>query len=110
MKRYSVFLTQEVEADLLDLFEYIARQDSVENAYHVLTELEALISSLEQQAERGHYPPELIEHGVKDYREVLFKPYRVIYEVEGTRVFVLACFDGRRDMQSLLERRLFVPW
>jgi toxin ParE1/3/4 len=109
LKRYSVHLSFEVEADLLDLFEYIARQDSVENAYHVLAELEALILSLEQQAERGHYPPELIEHGVKDYREVLFKPYRVIYEVEGTRVFVLACFDGRRDMQSLLERRLFIP-
>ena len=106
MKRYPVHLTQEVEADLLDLFEYIARKDSAENAYHVLAELEALIISLEQQAERGHYPPELIEHGVKDYREVFFKPYRVIYEVEGKRVFVLACFDGRRDMQLLLERRL----
>ena len=106
MKRYTVCLTQEVEADLLDLFEYIARKDAVENAYHVLAELEALILSLEQQAERGHYPPELIEHGVKDYREVLFRPYRVIYEVESNRVFVLACFDGRRDMQLLLERRL----
>ena len=103
-------LTQEVEADLLDLFEYIARQDSVENAYHVLAELEALIFGLEQHAERGHYPPELIEHGVKDYREVHFKPYRVVYEVEGSRVLVLACFDGRRDMQSLLEQRLFIPW
>jgi len=106
LKSYSVHLTQEVEADLLDLFEYIARKDSVENAYHVLAELETLILSLEQQAERGHYPAELIEHGVKDYREVLFKPYRVIYEVEAKRVFILACIDGRRDMQLLLERRL----
>ena len=106
MKRYTVRLTQEAEDDLLDLFEYIARQDCADNAYHVLAELESLILSLEQQAERGHYPVELIEHGIKDYREVLFKPYRVIYEVESNRVFVLACFDGRRDMQLLLERRL----
>ena len=105
MKRYTVRLTQEAEDDLLDLFEYIARQDSADNAYHVLAELESVILSLEQQAERGHYPAELIEHGIKDYREVLFKPYRVIYEVEANRVFVLACFDGRRDMQLLLERR-----
>jgi toxin ParE1/3/4 len=48
----------------------------------------------------------LYEHGVKDFREVLFKPYRVIYEVTGNRVVVLGCFDGRRDMQLLLERRL----
>lgn len=106
MKSYAVRITQEAEADLLDLFEYIARKDTIENAYSVLSELEGLILSLDQQPERGHYPPELVEHGVRDYREVLFKPYRVIYEVGVKRVFVLACFDGRRDMQLLLERRL----
>ena len=106
MKRYRVRLTREVEADLLDLFEYIARKDSVANAWHVLEELDKLILSLEQQPERGHYPPELYEHGVKDYREVLFKPYRIIYEVISNTVVVLGCFDGRRNMQLLLERRL----
>ena len=106
MKRYQVRLAAELEADLLDLFGYIARKDSVANAYHVLDELDALILSLDQQPERGHYPPELHEHGVKVYREVFFKSYRVIYEVVGNQVVVLGCFDGRRDMQSLLERRL----
>jgi toxin ParE1/3/4 len=103
---YEVLLAKEVEADLVDLFEYIARKDSVVNAHHVLDELEATIHSLEQQPERGHYPPELLEYGIKNFREVFFKPWRVIYEVIGNRVVVLGCFDGRRDMQSLLERRL----
>ncbi len=106
MKRYAVVLTQEVESDLLDLFDYIAKKDSVVNAYYVLDELEALIFSLQEQPERGHYPPELYEHGVKTYREVSFKPYRIIYEVLNKHVVVLACFDGRREMQLLLERRL----
>jgi toxin ParE1/3/4 len=65
-----------------------------------------LIFSLDHQPERGHYPPELDKHGVKDYTEVHFKPYRIIYEILGKNVMILACFDGRRDMQSLLERRL----
>jgi toxin ParE1/3/4 len=106
LKPCSVHLTEEAEADLLDLFEYIARKDTTESAYHVLGALEDLILSLDLQPERGHYPPELVDHGIKDYREVFFKPYRVIYEVKAKRVFVLACFDGRRDMQLLLERRL----
>ena len=106
MKQYEVIPVQELEADLVDLFEYIAKKDSVVNAYHVLDELESLITGLEQQPERGHYPAELLEHGIKNFREVLFKPYRVIYEVMGSKVVVLGCFDGRRDMQSLLERRL----
>jgi len=106
LKRYHVRLTSEVESDLVDLFEYIARKDSIDNAYYVLEKLDTLILSLDQQPERGHYPPELDKRGVKDYREVHFKPYRVIYEIIGNHVVILGCFDGRRDMESLLERRL----
>lgn len=106
MRRYQVRLTPQVEADLLDLFEYVAKKDSVVSAYRVLEKLEELILTLDQQPERGHYPPELSEHGIKDYREVFFKPYRVIYQVINYHVVVLGCFDGRRDMQFLLERRL----
>jgi len=106
LKRYHVRLTQVAERDLVDLFEYIARKDSVDKAYYVLEKLDALILSLDQQPERGHYPPELNKRGVKNYREVHFKPYRVIYEIIRNHVVILACFDGRRDMQLLLERRL----
>lgn len=106
MKRYQVRLTEEVEDDLVDLFEFIARKDSIDNAYYVLEQLDTLILSLHQHPERGHYPPELDKRGVKDYREVHFKPYRVIYQIIGNQVIILGCFDGRRDMQSLLERRL----
>jgi len=106
LKRYQVRLTGEVEDDLVDIFEYIARKDSIDNAYYVIEQLDTLILSLEQQPERGHYPPELDKCGVKDYREVHFKPYRVIYQIIGNNVIILGCFDGRRDMQSLLERRL----
>ena len=106
MKRYHVRLTAEVEYDLADLFEFIARKDSVDNAWYVLEQLNALILSLDHQPERGHYPPELAKRGVKDYREVHFKPYRVIYEIIGNHVVILGCVDGRRDMQLLLERRL----
>jgi toxin ParE1/3/4 len=48
----------------------------------------------------------LLALGIRDYRETFFKPYRIIYRVEGKRVYVYLIADGRRDMQSLLERRL----
>ncbi len=106
MRRFHVRLTDEAEHDLIDLFEYIARKDSVDNAWYVLEQLDTLILRLDQQPERGYYPPELVRCGVKNYREVHFKPYRVIYEVIGNHVVISGCFDGRRDMQLLLERRL----
>ena len=106
MRSYKVRITEEAEKDLVDLFDYIARKDIVENAYYVLDSLEELILSLEKNPQRGHIPPELDVRGINDYKEVHFKPYRVIYEIIGSIVVILGCFDGRRDMQSLLERRI----
>ena len=40
------------------------------------------------------------------YREIFFKPYRIIYRVMEDNVYVLVIADGRRDMQTLLQRRL----
>lgn len=106
MKTYKVRITEEAETDLIELFDYIARKDTLDNTYHVLDKLEALILSLDENPQRGHCPPELKVHGIKDFKDVHFKPYRVIYEIVDRVVVVLGCFDGRRDMQTLLERRM----
>ena len=57
--------------------------------------------------ERGSHPKELLALGVRDYRQIFFKPYRLIYRIVERRVYVFLIVDGRRDMQSLLARRLF---
>jgi toxin ParE1/3/4 len=44
--------------------------------------------------------------GIREYREVFFKPYRLIYRIIGNKVYIMLIVDGRRDMQSLLQRRL----
>ena len=106
MKHYRVRLTEEAEQDLIDIYRYIAFHDSVENGGYVLDKLESLCSDLAELPARGNVPPELDRIGVTNYREVRFKPYRVIYEVIGQDVFVHCVLDGRRDMLSLLERRL----
>jgi toxin ParE1/3/4 len=48
----------------------------------------------------------LIALGLREFRQVFFKPYRIIYRVMGNNVYVLLIADGRRDMQKLLQRRL----
>ena len=106
MTRYRVRVSEEAEQDLIDIYRYLAIHDSVEKAAYILEQLEQLCSSLAELPVRGHIPPELDRIGVTNYREVHFKPYRVIYEVIGQDVFVHRILDGRRDMQSLLERSL----
>ncbi len=106
MKRYRVRLAEEAEQDLIDIYHYVTTHDAVEKAAYVLDQLEALCARLSELPQRGHVPPELDRIAVTTYREVHFKPYRVIYEVIGHEVFIHCVVDGRRDMQSLLERRL----
>ena len=106
MKKYQVIITSKAEKDILDIYDYIAKKDTLQNAEYVLDNLESLILSLDESPERGHYPAELSIQGIKEFKEIIFKPYRAIYEIIGSKVIVHLCVDGRRDMKALLERRL----
>lgn len=104
--RYNVLLTEGAEQDLESIYDYIAEFDAPANADHVLDRLVATAEQLAVMPERGSYPRELLDLGIKDYRQVFFKPYRIIYRVMGRDVVVFVIADGRRDMQSLLGGRL----
>jgi toxin ParE1/3/4 len=104
--RYDVLLTAGAERDLEDIYDYIAEDDSPGSAGHVIDRLLAVADNLARFPERGAHPRELQDLGIHDYRQTYFKPYRLIYRVIGKRVVVYLIVDSRRDMQSLLARRL----
>jgi toxin ParE1/3/4 len=103
---FAVLLTADAVCDLEDLYQYIAVHDAPGKADHVLTNIEKVFGGLSESPERGVYPKELLALGIRDYREIFFKPYRVIYRVTDEVVHVLLIANGRRDMQTLLQRRL----
>ncbi len=103
---YQVLLTDDAVYDLEDIYDYIESHDSPEKVDYVLDKIEETFSSLSDNPERGAYPNELLAVGLREYREVYFKPYRIIYRVIAPHVYVMVIIDGRRDMQSLLQRRL----
>ena len=103
---FEVLLTQGSEQDLEAIYDYIAEFDCVANANHLLDQLMRVVNSLSRFPQRGSYPKELLALGIKEYRQTSFKPYRVIYRVTGDRVIIFLIADGRRDMQSVLARRL----
>jgi len=103
---FAVFLTADAASDLEDLYHYIALHDAPEKAEQVLTKIEKTFRSLLESPDRGAYPKELLALGIREFREIFFKPYRVIYRVMGHSVYILLIVDGRRDMQALLQRRL----
>ena len=95
-----------LKRDLETIYDFIAENDTQANANYVLDKLMEVAASLAAYPERGAYPKELLALGIREYREVFFKPYRIIYRVIGKVVHVMLIADGRRDIQSLLQRRL----
>ena len=107
MTRHEVLLTADAEADIEEIVEYLAQHDSPAAANRVLSRISDAIDGLKSHSERGSHPKELLALGIREFRQVFFKPYRLIYRVEDRkRVFVYLIVDGRRDMQTLLARRM----
>jgi len=103
---FRVFLTDDASRDLENLYDYIESHDASGKADYVLEEIEKAFSSLSENPKRGAYPKELLAVGLREYREIFFKPYRIIYRVMAKKVYVMVISDGRRDMQTLLQWRL----
>jgi toxin ParE1/3/4 len=101
-----VLLTDDAARDLEELYDYIALHDEPAKADYILEKIEKAFLSLRNSPNRGAHPKELLALGIREYREIFFKPYRIIYRVIDKNVYVFMIADGRRDMPALLERRL----
>src|ERR1035441_11097571 len=103
---YPVLITSAARRDLEGIFEWIAEHDSPEKADYVLDRLSEAAESRAALPYRGSRPHELPSGMEAEYRQVFFKPYRVIYEVRPAEVVIHLVADGRRNLQSLLMQRL----
>lgn len=106
LHNFKIVVAANAKGDIKDIYNYVRLNDSESSAKHVLDEIEKLIFSLEVMPMRGHVPYELLRVNLSNYLELHFKPYRVIYEIEGDIVFVHCVLDGRRELSELLQRRL----
>ncbi|NQU28950.1 MAG: type II toxin-antitoxin system RelE/ParE family toxin [Candidatus Marinimicrobia bacterium] len=104
--KYRVYIIVEAEDDIFSIFQYVAINDSTRKAEILLNNIEERISSLSELANRGHTPPELESIGIHDYREIHFKPYRIIYQIIESDVFIHCVLDSRRDLEDLVQERL----
>ena len=104
--KFTVTLSETSEFDIFAIHDYIALHDTRESADRLLDGISQAVFSLTQIPQRGHYPPELDRIGNRDFREIHFKPYRIIYSIRENEVIIHCVLDGRRDMQTLLQQRL----
>ena len=105
MKHFELRLTADALRDLNEIYSYIAEHRSEADADHVLNRILDATNDTTKFPNRGAITPELAALDIRAYREVFFKPYRIIYRVVDDRVYVFVIADGRRDFGSLLSQR-----
>ncbi|RJQ67144.1 MAG: type II toxin-antitoxin system RelE/ParE family toxin [Desulfobacteraceae bacterium] len=103
--RYTVQWSIAAENDLIGIIEYIAR-DNITNAKNIFGRIKEKVSDLNVFPERGRIVPELADHGITIYREIIVPPWRVVYRISDKKVYVLSVFDSRQNIEDILLKRL----
>jgi plasmid stabilization system protein ParE len=105
MSKYRVLIPSSVVYDLQEIVDYLS-DDSASTALKILDRLENRINSLKEYPERGRVVPELLNQNIIEYHEIIESPWRIIYKMVESTVFILTVIDGRRNVQDILLRKL----
>jgi plasmid stabilization system protein ParE len=105
IKNCFVNVSKSAKTDLREIINFIAINNPM-NALNVLKRIEDRINSLEKFPEKGGYVPELLKHNIKDYRQLIEPPWKIIYKIDDDIVNVLIIIDSRRNTQDILVEKL----
>ena len=97
-RKFKVDITETAEADVAEIWEYIAR-DKPEAATAFVLRLEEQVATLERFPERCPLAPENELLGA-DYRHLLYGNYRTIFKIAGSRVIILRVLHGARLLDT----------
>lgn len=103
--RYRVAWTEGAVRDLEEIAAWLA-QDSPVAARRLVMRLRKRAPTLVASPIRGRFIPELSKFGVRAFRELVVRPYRLVYRVGEKNVFVLCVLDSRRNLEDILLERL----
>ena len=95
---FRVAINTSAEADIADLWDYIAQDDPLA-ATAFIAALEEQISHLERFPERCPRIPENTYLGT-DLRHLLYGPYRTIFRLGEERVIILRVIHGARLFET----------
>jgi len=101
-----VVILESAEHDLKELKSYIVKNFSVETWQSTYDKIKAVIRNLKTFPHAGAIPEEFEKLNLSQYRQVISGMNRIIYEVRQDTLYIHIITDARRDLKSLLTRRL----
>jgi addiction module RelE/StbE family toxin len=104
-KPYEVMWAASAEQDLTAIIKYI-HADNPPAAKNSLEKIKAKVSNLNSLPQRGRIVPELKQQGILPYRELVVPPWRVIYRISDSKVYVFSVIDSRQNVEDVLLNHL----
>lgn len=101
-----VVILDSAKLDLTELRSYIVARFSQAAWLEISSHLRSVLKTLADSPQAVSVPPEIQMLNLDEYRQVMAGMNRIIYEVRHDMVFVHAIVDARRDMVSVLTKRL----
>ncbi|HEX5244774.1 MAG TPA: type II toxin-antitoxin system RelE/ParE family toxin [Tepidisphaeraceae bacterium] len=98
----SFALTVEAEANLIEIWEYLAIDRSIETADANITAIYDECQKLGEMPGIGHYRQELLDQTYKFWRA---GPYMIVYRWQVQPIDVIAVVHGARDLQAFFGDR-----
>ena len=95
--------------DVDEILAFITAREDLHTATRVCDRILARVTSLSVHPNRCRIVPELKDVGLREYREAIARPYRIIFRIVGSRVGIVGVLDSRRDLEELLLNRALDP-
>lgn len=102
---YEVIWSNRASKDFEHIIKYMAI-DNPSNALRIYKKIKEKASSLHYLPERGRIVPELQAQGIRQYRELIIKQWRLVYRISQKSVYVLTVLDSRQNIEDILLQRL----
>ena len=105
---HTVFLLEGAVKDIEVIYRYIRKSGNKKAAKDMVTTIRKACESLSENPERGHIPEELSQIGQFDYRQIITKKYRIIYQIAKPNIFVFGIIYGNRNIGDILRQRMLL--
>ena len=104
--KFRVFILASAEQDLKEFKAHVIKNFSLSAWQNTFAGIKETIRHLEYFPQPGFISEEIEKLNLTQYRQVLSGMNRIIYEIRHGNIYVHLIADARRDMYSLLTRRL----
>ena len=105
---YTVLLLEDAVKDIEAIYRYIRKSGNKKAAKDMIINIRKACDSLSKNPERGHIPYELSPIGQFEYRQIIVKKYRIIYQLAKPNIFIFSIIHGNRNIGEVLKQRILI--